>query len=125
MRNSPLVLSGLMFVYGALPLFAEDTPIQKAMQYAHKAPKGETKIGEKIADGTASDAEIAKTLELYIAATDCKPPKGDPASFKDRWTKLVAATRLVAEKKPDAVAAYKDAVACKACHNDHKEQRKQ
>jgi hypothetical protein len=123
MRKKNFVLLGITMLSCGFHLSAEDTPIQKAMQYAHKAPKGETKIGEKIADGTASEAEIAKTLELYLAAADCKPPKGDPASFKDRWAKLVAATRLVAEKKPEGVAAYKDAVACKACHNEHKEQK--
>jgi hypothetical protein len=123
MRKTSLILLSLGFVVGAAAASADETPIQAAMKYAHKAPKGETKIGEKIAEGTASDAEIAKTLELYLAAADTKPPKGDPAAFKERWSKLVAATRLVAEKKPEGVPAYKDAVACKACHNEHKEQK--
>ena len=32
----------------------------------------------------------------------------------------VAATEEVVEKKPDAIAHYKDAVNCKACHSDYK-----
>jgi hypothetical protein len=123
MRKKTLVFFGTIVFCGGSLHSAEDTPIQKAMQYAHKAPKGETKIGDKIAEGNASEAEIAKTLELYLAAADCKPPKGDPASFKDRWTKLVTATRMVADKNSAGLAAYKDAVACKACHNEHKEQK--
>ena len=49
-----------------------------------------------------------------------EPPKGDPADFKSHVEKLVAATQDVADKKPDAVAHYKEAVNCKACHTEHK-----
>jgi cytochrome c556 len=101
--------------------FADETnPIKEAMKYAHKAPQGEKKINEKIAEGTATDDEIKKTLELYKAVGDTKPPKGDAAAFKAKWVKLVAATEEVVAKKPDGVAHYKEAVNCKACHGDHK-----
>ena len=101
--------------------FAEDTnPIKEAMKYAHKAPKGEKKINEKIAEGTATDDEVKKTLELYKAVGDAKPPKGDAAAFKEKWARLLTATEEVAAKKPEGVAHYKEAVNCKACHSDHK-----
>ena len=124
MQNTPTPLLLLGMALLSTQAAAAENPIEAAMKYAHKAPKGETKIGEKIAEGTASEEEIKKTLELYLAAADAKPPKGDPAAFKERWAKLIAATRLVAEKNPGGVAAYKEAVACKACHNEHKEQKK-
>ena len=98
----------------------KDNPIKDAMRYAHKAPKGEKKLNEKIVDGTATDEEIKKTLDLYKAIGDTKPPKGDPAEFKAKMAKLIVATEEVVEKKPDAVAHYKDAVNCKACHSEHK-----
>lgn len=99
---------------------AADDPIELAMKYAHKAPKGEKKICEKIVEGTASDDEVKKTLDLYKAMADAKPPKGDAAAFKTKVAKLIAATEDVAAKKANASAGYKEAVNCKACHGDHK-----
>jgi len=98
----------------------EPNPIKDSMKYSHKAPKGEKKINEKIIEGAATDAEIAKTLELYKAIGDTKPPKGDAADFKAKVAKLVAATEEVVAKKPDAAMHYKEAVNCKACHGEHK-----
>jgi len=98
----------------------EPNPIKDSMKYSHKAPKGEKKINEKIIEGAATDAEIAKTLELYKAIGDTKPPKGDAADFKAKVAKLVAATEEVVAKKPDAAMHYKEAVNCKACHSEHK-----
>jgi len=99
---------------------ADDDPIELAMKYAHKAPKGEKKIGEKIIEGTATDDEVKKTLELYKAAAVAKPPKGDEAAYKEKFAKLVVATEDVVAKKPGAAAEYKAAVNCKACHSEHK-----
>jgi len=101
--------------------FAEDpNPIELAMKFAHKAPKGEKKLNEKIVEGTASDDDVKKSLDLYKAMVDTKPPKGEAADFKVKVVKLIAATEDVVAKKPDAVAHYKDAVNCKACHSEHK-----
>lgn len=98
----------------------DDNPIKQAMVFAHKAPRGEKKLNEKIADGTASEADIQKALELYKAMADTKPPKGEAAAFKERTVKLIAATEEVIAKKPDGVEHYKAAVDCKACHNEHR-----
>jgi hypothetical protein len=101
--------------------FADDNdPIEAAMKYAHKAPKGEKKVSDRIIDGTASDDEVKKTLELYKAAAVAKPPKGDEAAYKEKFAKLLTATEAVAAKKEGAAATYKEAVNCKACHKDHK-----
>ena len=105
----------------SLAFAAEDTnPIKEAMKYAHKAPKGEKKICEKISEGTASDDEVKKTLDLYKAIGDTKPPKGEAAAFKEKLAKLITATEEVAAKKPDGALHYKEAANCKACHGDHK-----
>jgi hypothetical protein len=103
-------------------LFAadDDNPIKKAMQLAHKAPKGEKKISEKIVAGTATDDEVKATLVAYKAIGDAKPPKGDAAAFKDKMVKLIAATEDVAAHKAGAADAYKEASNCKACHSEHK-----
>jgi hypothetical protein len=67
-----------------------------------------------------TDDELKKTLELYKAVGDTKPPKGDVAAFKEKWARLLTATEELVAKKPDGVTLYKDAVNCKACHGDHK-----
>ncbi len=114
-------IAAVIAILAATPAFAEDTnPIKDAMKYAHKAPKGEKKINEKIVEGTVSDEELKQTLALYLAIGDTKPPKGDAAEFKAKLGKLIAATEEVVAKKPDAAAHYKEAANCKACHSEHK-----
>ncbi|MDB6155499.1 MAG: hypothetical protein JWL90_3952 [Chthoniobacteraceae bacterium] len=98
----------------------EFEPIEKAMKFAHKAPKGEKKVSDRIIDGTASEEELQKTLVLYKAMADTKPPKGDAGAFKDRVAKLIDVTENVVAKKDGATAAYKEAINCKACHSEHK-----
>ena len=111
----------LALLAASFALAADETsPIKQAMGYAHKAPKSEKKISDKIIEGTASEDEVKKTLDLYKAMVDAKPPKGDQADFKSRVEKLIAATEEVEGKKPDAAAHYKEAVNCKACHTEHK-----
>jgi hypothetical protein len=109
----------------ALPAFAEeDNAIKKAMQFAHKAPQGEKKLNEKIAEGTATEAEIQKALDLYKAMADTKPPRGDQAAFQEKVGKVIVATEELVAKKSDGVAHYKEAINCKACHSDHKPPQK-
>ena len=98
----------------------EFKPIEDAMKFAHKAPKGTPKVSDKILDGSVSDEDLKKTLELYKAMADTKPPKGEAAAFKEKVAKLIGATESVVAKKEGAGAAYKEAVNCKACHSDHK-----
>lgn len=98
----------------------EFKPIEDAMKFAHKAPKGTPKVSDKIIDGTVSDEDLKKALELYKAMADTKPPKGEAGAFKEKVAKLIAATEDVVAKKDGAGAVYKQAANCKACHSDHK-----
>ena len=118
-KTLPLVLT-LALLASDLAFAEEDNAIKQAMKFAHKAPQGEKKLNEKIADGTASDADIKKALDMYKAMADTKPPKGDQAAFKEKVTKLITATQELVDKKQDGVAHYKEAVNCKACHSEHK-----
>lgn len=104
----------------SLAFAAEENAIEVAMKFAHKAPKGEKKLNEKIVEGTAAEADVKKALDLYKAMLDVKPPKGEQADFKAKTAKLIAATEEVVAKKPDAAAHYKEAANCKACHSEHK-----
>ena len=118
------VITAIAVIGAAIAFAAEETPITKAMDLAHKAPKGEKKICEKIVDGTASEAEVKSTLDAYKAMADCKPPRGEQAAFKEKVAKLIGATEDVLAKKDGAAASYKAAVNCKACHSEHKPETK-
>ena len=124
MQRLPHIIPALTFTAALmLTAFAADDefkPIEDAMKFAHKAPKGTPKVSDKIIDGTVDEADLKKTLELYKAMADTKPPKGDAAAFKEKVAKLIGATENVVAKKEGAGAAYKQAVNCKACHQDHK-----
>jgi hypothetical protein len=121
MKKITLLLS-LAFAMAAIA--EEDNAIKVAMKYAHKAPQGQKKLNEKIIEGTATDAEITKALELYKAMADTKPPRGDQAAFKEKVAKVVAATQELVDKKSEGVAHYKEAINCKACHSDFKPPQK-
>ncbi len=122
MHLKTLAFMFTLTVFAAANLFAaeEFEPIEKAMKFVHKAPKGEKKVSDRIIDGTSTDEEVAKTLELYKAMLDTKPPKGEPAAYKEKVQKLIVATEHVFEKKEGARLEYKEVVNCKACHADHK-----
>ena len=124
MKLPRLLIPSALIVAASLVFAADDNPVKKAMQYAHKAPKGEQKIGEKIVEGTATEAEVKATLEAYKAMLDCKPARGEQAAFKEKVAKLIGATEEVLAKKEGAAAHYKTAVDCKACHSEHKPQAK-
>ena len=124
MRFLPSIVPVLTFTAAlAVTAFSADEefkPIEDAMKFAHKAPKGTPKVSDKIGDGSVSDEDLKKTLELYKAMADTKPPKGDAVAFKEKVAKLIGATEDVMAKKAGAGPAYKDAANCKACHKDHK-----
>jgi hypothetical protein len=125
MRPSTSILAATALSVASLAFAAaDDSPIKKAMQFAHKAPQGQKKVSEKIIEGTASDDEIQKTLAAYKAIGDTKPPKGDPAAFKEKVTKVVAALDNVAAKKPGAADEFKNAVNCKSCHSGFRADKK-
>jgi hypothetical protein len=96
--------------------------IKDAMKTYHKAPKGVDPVCKKATDGKASPEELTKLVECYAAMAAAKPPQGDEASWKDKTGKLLAAAQSLQKGEAGAVAKYKDAVNCKACHNVHKPQ---
>jgi hypothetical protein len=118
-RHIALLIAAL-----AVPAFADDKPsaIKDVMKAAHKAPKGETELCKKVAGGTATDAEKEQLVAYYKKLIGTEPPKGDAADWKKRTEALLSAAEGVAKGSPDAIAKYKEAVNCKACHTEHKPQ---
>ena len=120
MRKTLAFTLTLTLISSGLAFAEEDSVIKNAMKFAHKAPQGEKKLSDKIIDGTASEEDVKKALELYKKMADAKPPRGDQAIFKTKVAKVIEATEEVVAKKPEAGLHYKAAIDCKACHTDFK-----
>ena len=123
MRKTLAFALTLTFLSAGFTFAEEDSVIKDAMKFAHKAPKGEKKLSDKILDGTASDEDVKKALDLYKKMADAKPPRGDQADFKKKVAKVIEATEELVKKDPQGVAHYKAAIDCKACHSEHKPQQ--
>jgi hypothetical protein len=111
-----IVLS-LLLVVASLGSASADAVIKDAMKKYHKPDDG---IAKKIGKGEASDAEVAELLKAYEAMKSAKPAKGDAASWEAKTGAVIAALKEVQAKAPSAVADYKKAMDCKACHTVHK-----
>lgn len=82
--------------------------------------KGDNSLYKKVATGKGTEEDAKKLLEAVKELPACKPPKGDPASWKTKTEALVKAAEDVVAKKPGAPAALQKAGNCKACHSEHK-----
>ena len=113
-------VAGLMAGVWSKAAGADKSPIKEVMKQCHKAPEGTDPLCKKASDGAASPEEIKKLVSGYKILAKAKPPKGDDASWKEKTSKLLAVTQALQKGAPDAVAQYKAAVNCKACHSVHK-----
>lgn len=113
-----IVLLGTTCLFAsAMMASAAEGVIADAMKNYHK---GDTATCKKVSAGTASASELADILKAYQAMAGAKPPKGTPASWKEKNDALIAAVKEIQAKNPKGTADYKKAVNCKACHDVHK-----
>lgn len=98
----------------------DDEVIEHVMKTYHKAPKGTDPVCKRAADGKATPDELKQLVAAYKKLAMTKPPKGDEASWKEKTSKLLAASQALEKGAPNAAAMYKEAVNCKACHSVHK-----
>lgn len=91
--------------------------IATAMKQHHKPDDA---ISKKASEGKASDAELATLLKIYQDMAAATPPKGDKAAWASKTQALIGAVKKMQAKDAAGVAAFKTAVNCKACHNEHK-----
>ena len=94
--------------------------IKQVMQKYHSAPKDVDPLCKKFLTGKASEDEVKGILAAYDALPNCKPPRGEADSWKEKTSALIAAAKDIAGKKEGAADAYKKAVDCKSCHMVHK-----
>ena len=116
-RLSAIVLVALFAGRG---LASDHEAIEEAMKKFHKAPKGTDPICKKIAKGEGTEEQLAGILKAYEGMLASKPPQGDEAEWKKKCEALITAIKDVQAGKDGALAAYGEAVNCKACHKDFK-----
>jgi len=100
---------------------ANDAVIKEVMKTCNKAPKGTDTLGKKVIEQKATPEEIAKLVAEYKKLMSTTPPKGDAADWKKKTTRIYEAAKKL-QSDPSAVADFKEAVNCKACHSLHKPQ---
>ncbi|GBD35504.1 hypothetical protein HRbin36_00616 [bacterium HR36] len=91
--------------------------IKEVMKLAHT---GKPALCAKAVQGKATPEEKKQLLELYEALAANKPPRGDAKDWKERTSALVEAAKALVANDPDAIAKYKKALNCAACHQEHK-----
>jgi hypothetical protein len=89
--------------------------IKQVMETAHKE-----KLLNKVADGKADKDEKKELLELYVALSQNKPPKGTLKDWKKRTGAMVAAAKAVVAGKKGAEKKLGATVDCMACHMRHR-----
>lgn len=89
-----------------------------------EAMKGDKSLFKTVSLQQGTDEDAKKLLEYVKSLPSQKPPKGDEASWKEKTEKLIVATEDFVAKKPNAQLALQKAGNCKACHADHKEDKK-
>lgn len=99
---------------------AEKKPKYTVSEVMKAINKGDDNICKRISQGKASKEDIAKMVEHYEALALNPAPKGDQKSWEEKTAALLKAAKAVKAGEADALARFKDAVNCKACHSAHK-----
>jgi hypothetical protein len=127
-RTLTTVIAAAAFVgITATPAFpATDAKPKYSTKEIMKAlNKGDENIGKKVSRGQGSAEDFDKLVEYYSALPANKPPRGDQSSWDAKTAALLKASKSLKAGEPGALAAYKAAVNCKACHTEHKPEKKQ
>ena len=99
---------------------AEAKPKYTTKEVMKTLHKGQDNVAKHVSQGTGTKEEIDRLVEYYASLPLNEPPKGDKASWSAKSTALLKAAQDLKAGKPDALAGFKQAVNCKACHSAHK-----
>jgi cytochrome c556 len=126
-RNAPsprlalgLAAASLLLATAASVQTAEAQPKYTTKQVMKTLHKGQDNIAKHVTQGQGTAEEIAKLVEYYQSLPLNKAPKGDSASWEAKTMALLKAAEALKAGQPGALAGYKQAVNCKACHSMHK-----
>ena len=99
---------------------AEAKPKYTTKEVMKALHKGQDNIAKHVSQGHGTKEEIDKLVEYYASLPLNEPSKGDKASWTTKSTALLKAAQDLKAGKPNALAGYKQAVNCKACHSAHR-----
>ena len=99
---------------------AEAKPKYTTKEVMKALHKGQDNIAKHVSQGHGTKEEIDKLVEYYASLPLNEPAKGDKASWTAKSTALLKAAQDLKAGKPNALAGYKQAVNCKACHSVHR-----
>jgi hypothetical protein len=115
------VVVGLFALVATQLAHAADAKAKYTIKQVMKATqKGDDAIGKRVAKGQGTKEDFAKLVEYFESLPLCTPEKGDQASWNAKAMALVKSARALKAGEPNALAAYKQAANCKACHSVHK-----
>jgi len=116
-----LILLGALVAGSATWLHAADAKAKYSIKDVMKAlHKGDVNTAKTVSQGKGTKEDFAKLVEYYESLPLCTPPKGDKADWDSKATALLKAAKSLKAGESTALAAYKQASNCKACHSAHK-----
>jgi len=120
-RNFVIACAALASV-ASVPLIraADAKPKYTTKEVMKTLHKGQDNVAKHVSQGSGTKEEIDKLVEYYASLPLNEPPKGDKASWSAKSSALLKAAQDLKAGKPNALAGYKQAVNCKACHSAHR-----
>ena len=101
---------------------ATEKPKHTTAEIMKSLHKGNDSLGKKVQSGQGTKEDYAKLVEFYTSLPLNEPPEGSAASWKEKSTAVLEAAKALNDGKDGALAQYKKAVNCKACHDVHRVQ---
>ena len=87
------------------------------MEMSHEGKKS---IVNRVRDGQGSKEDIEILVIHYGVLAKSEPPRGEMDSWKKKTKELNRTIKNLQSGKANALAEFKEASNCKACHNVHK-----
>lgn len=120
--KTPLASLALLTLSASAVFAAGDANHEIIEKVMKEGMKGDASLNAKLLAGTATADEVKTLTDLIHTMTGTKAPVGDQSNYDKKVAALVAGIDAIqsGNKSPEALAAYKEAANCKACHTAHK-----
>lgn len=117
-RNIGLCIGTVFILLASMSVVRSDEKQPKyTVQEIMKAVfKGEDSVHKRIINGKGQAGDYDKLIDYLSSLPLNDPPQGDPDAWKKKASDVLAAAEALKENKSDALAHYRQAVDCQACH---------
>ena len=125
MRKTILTVAGLALLSaGIVSLHAAEKPKHTIKEIMEQGFKGKMSPAARVGKGEGTKDDFKLLADLTHDLPLNTPEMGDAAAWKTKATALAAAGKALAAGKAGALEQWKEAANCKACHTDHKPEKK-